>query len=697
MAYGVTRIKKDDGSWAPLKGLWRKAADGSWQPVKTAWVKTATGWRRIYPTQAGHATFSPTSLSGSVYTGDSTNGVVTLTNDGEDSLTVTAVSASNANCTGINLAIPITLSPGSSTSFRYTLTGSSTGTYTGTIDLTVNTGLLGSTTFSVPYSVTVLARYATLSAPSSISLTQRDIDNTPAAVINISNSGNGATLYISSVVSDQSGTAISGVPSSVAFGSSASFNVQPPSQTTPGTYRQNVTINSDSSQGQAVIPVTLTVNRTYGAIRLSTTDISHSYNFDDGAPSDTVTIYNDGVNTLNISSIRSKNGSTISGAPSSISAGSSATFTITAQNNRTYTDTVNVISDAGNVTNIGITLSYNVKKPSGSITFSGTSAATRVIPSGWYATSNEAPWAWSDFMATYSIWQGGAYSGGPYSYQAMLSFPETGTYTLNWSIDNYGYFYLDGAYIAGTYNSFYGQADETFYATAGIHYITITAVNQGGPAGIAAQIVAPSGGEVWNTLAPAGTVRTTGNQKFTVPAGVHSVDITLVGAGGGGGGSTEVGDGGAGGGGGGGGSVVYTKSVTPGEELTITVGAGGAGAPYVGRDAGYTGGGGNGGSGENTSVSGSFGTVTATGGAGGASGTGWQGGGGGAGGTPNGVNGSEGTTGYNDYSTTYGGIGGDGAHGAGAGGAGADAPDRVPPYNWAGNAGQNGVVIISWG
>jgi hypothetical protein len=279
----------------------------------------------------------------------------------------------------------------------------------------------------------------------------------------------------------------------------------------------------------------------------------------------------------------------------------------------------------------------------------------------------------------------------------MLSFPETGTYTLNWSIDNYGYFYLDGAYIAGTYNSFYGQADETFYATAGIHYITITAVNQGGPAGIAAQIVAPSGGEVWNTLAPAGTVRTTGSQKFTVPAGVHSVDITLVGAGGGGGGSTEVGDGGAGGGGGGGGSVVYTKSVTPGEELTITVGAGGAGAPYVGRDAGYTGGGGNGGSGENTSVSGSFGTVTATGGAGGASGTGWQGGGGGAGGTPNGVNGSEGTTGYNDYSTTYGGIGGDGAYGAGAGGAGADAPDRVPPYNWAGNAGQNGVVIISWG
>lgn len=65
------------------------------------------------------------------------------------------------------------------------------------------------------------------------------------------------------------------------------------------------------------------------------------------------------------------------------------------------------------------------------------------------------------------------------------------------------------------------------------------------------------------------TFKTTGQCGWSVPAGLTSVDLLVVGAGGGGGSSL--------GGGGGGGQVVTQSSVTLGVSATISVGAGGAG------------------------------------------------------------------------------------------------------------------------
>jgi hypothetical protein len=61
----------------------------------------------------------------------------------------------------------------------------------------------------------------------------------------------------------------------------------------------------------------------------------------------------------------------------------------------------------------------------------------------------------------------------------------------------------------------------------------------------------------------------TSTQAFTVPAGVTSINVLLVGGGGAGGSGWQ------GGGGGGGGFVEDTLAVTPGTSYTITIGAGG--------------------------------------------------------------------------------------------------------------------------
>ncbi|MEZ5108377.1 MAG: hypothetical protein R2829_05315 [Bacteroidia bacterium] len=179
-----------------------------------------------------------------------------------------------------------------------------------------------------------------------------------------------------------------------------------------------------------------------------------------------------------------------------------------------------------------------------------------------------------------------------------------------------------------------------------------------------------------NNLLAQTTQTFTSSGTFTVPAGVYSVKVEAWGGGGAGGGV----DGASGtyraGGGGGGGAFVLNNSVsvTPGNNITVTVGAGGTGVTAAdGNPGGHSSFGGlfnaNGGaggkvgkSGSNAGAGGAGATGTYNGGNGAAAATGFfgysGGGGGGAGSTGNG----------GDASTTTGGAGGTGGGGTGANG-----------------------------
>ena len=154
---------------------------------------------------------------------------------------------------------------------------------------------------------------------------------------------------------------------------------------------------------------------------------------------------------------------------------------------------------------------------------------------------------------------------------------------------------------------------------------------------------------------------TVGTTTWTVPAGITTLQVLVVGGGGGGGR-------GRGGGGGGGGAFVQNANlaVTPGQQISVTVGAGGAGGTStVGATAG----------GQSA-----FGATTAAGGGGGgnfsggaiAGGAGGSGGGGAGGssgpaGTGSAGVGNNGGGGSNGAGGCYYGGGGGGAGGAGAG------------------------------
>lgn len=142
---------------------------------------------------------------------------------------------------------------------------------------------------------------------------------------------------------------------------------------------------------------------------------------------------------------------------------------------------------------------------------------------------------------------------------------------------------------------------------------------------------------------------TTGSNAWTVPSGMDSVRVLVVGGGGGGGQN--------GGGGGGGGQVVHNASfsVTPNASLSVSIGAAGAGPGTQVADWDNAGG-----LGGTTS----FSTISALGG----------GGGGTRGGNPHANNGQPGYTGGGGGgSQTTGGIGSSGAHGGNGHEAGCDA------------------------
>ncbi len=164
----------------------------------------------------------------------------------------------------------------------------------------------------------------------------------------------------------------------------------------------------------------------------------------------------------------------------------------------------------------------------------------------------------------------------------------------------------------------------------------------------------------------------TGSSNFSVPSGVTTVDVLVVGGGGCGGGANGQ-TGSDGGGGGGAGGLVYATSypVTPGGSVSVTVGAGGA-APNGYGDTNGQGGG--------DSV---FGSLTANGGGKGVRNgqTAGNGGSGGAGGY--GSNGGEANQPSNGGHPTGQGYGNNGGNPGGA--------PNASPYSGAGGGGAGGA------
>lgn len=214
-----------------------------------------------------------------------------------------------------------------------------------------------------------------------------------------------------------------------------------------------------------------------------------------------------------------------------------------------------------------------------------------------------------------------------------------------------------------------------------------------------------SDGTAWVSSAPAaGGFSTmavfTSSGTFTIPSGKTMIKITAVGGGGSGGSNSNTSQRGCGGGGGGGLAVKYL-TVTPGQNLTYTVGAGGT-APSAGTNAdGNTGG-------TTTVVYNGVNVAVATGGLGGGS-SNAPGGSGGIGTTGDLLlagNGGEACS-TDSGGGSQGGLGGGSPLGGGAAGSSYGQPSPINGRNYGGGgtggflgstvgAGGNGVVIVEY-
>jgi len=116
---------------------------------------------------------------------------------------------------------------------------------------------------------------------------------------------------------------------------------------------------------------------------------------------------------------------------------------------------------------------------------------------GWYKAPTDPTWC--AFMDSYAVWVGNPQEITTNVYSTNINFPVTGTYTFNISTDNSGSISVDGV---GTFSwaDFHTVGTQTATVTAGIHLVTLSITNYGGPAGIAAQIIKPDASELWNTL-----------------------------------------------------------------------------------------------------------------------------------------------------------------------------------------------------
>ena len=150
-------------------------------------------------------------------------------------------------------------------------------------------------------------------------------------------------------------------------------------------------------------------------------------------------------------------------------------------------------------------------------------------------------------------------------------------------------------------------------------------------------------------------VFTSGSGSWTVPSGVKSVKVTMIGAGGGGGGSAKLGSKNVneGGGGGGGACTQFTMNVTPGQSISYSIGSGGLGGNGA-KATGSSVAGINGRDGDKTT----FGSYYVNGGKGGIRG----------------------------YTTVNGGVDGDG----GAGGSGGSSPSTIFSGGAGGAGGKDG-------
>ena len=296
---------------------------------------------------AGQLALNPSAVNfGSVKIGSSQTSTVTVSNSGATDLTINSDALSGASFSMSNLALPLTLAPGASTSFTVTFAPTANGTFNGSISFSSTAAaqaqaqhkVKGANAKAAADDVTVLSLTGngvsapgTLSAnPASLAFGNVQIGTSSSKSETLTNTGSGPVTISQANVSG-TGMSVSGLtlPATLGQNQSVTFTVKF-SPAGAGAVSGNLAIVSDGTNSPLNVALT-GAGVTAGQLTPNPTSLGFGNVVIGNSKSLTETLTNSGGSSLTISAASATGtGISISGLmlPLTLNAGQSTSFTV---------------------------------------------------------------------------------------------------------------------------------------------------------------------------------------------------------------------------------------------------------------------------------------------------------------------------------------------------------------------------------
>ena len=365
---------------------------------------------------------SSTSLGfGSVNTGSSATLNVSVSNTGNSSVTISQITESGAGFTLTSPTVPLTLSPGQSTSLSVKFAPSATGTFAGTVTVTSNAT---NSPLTISLSGTGVQPQIAV-VPSSVAFGNVTVGVTNTQTVTIQNPGT-ANLSISRASASGTGFSFSGLalPLSLAPGTSTSFSAAF-TPASAGNLSGAITLVSNAPNSPTTIALSGSgVSSTY-QLSANPTSLSFGSLTTGTSATQTVTLSNTGNASVTISQVSvSGTGFSLSsiGLPVTLAAGQTTSFNVAF-----------APVSAGSVTG-SVTVTSNAANSPLMLALSGSGAAL---------ASHSVSLSWTPGSSTYSGFNvyRSLVSGGPYA-KVDTSLIPTSAYTDSSVSSGKTYYYV---------------------------------------------------------------------------------------------------------------------------------------------------------------------------------------------------------------------------------------------------------------
>lgn len=359
---------------------------------------------------SGVFTLNPGQLSfGSVAVGSNQKSAVTISNSGTADLTINQATLSGAGFTMSNMALPITLHAGNSTSATLTFAPTSAGTFSGSVAF-ATTGAQGNTSLALSGTGTAPTPGSLSPNPSSLAFGNVQTGSTSSKSETVTNTG-GTTVTISQANVSGSGYSVSGLtlPTTLTANQSLTFTVKL-APSSAGTDNGSLSLVSDASNSPLGITLSGT-GTTPGQLSLSPATLNFGNVTVGSSAALNGTLSATGASVTISSASATSNEFVLAGItlPVTLTAGQSAAFKVTFAPQATGTATGS------------LTFTSNASNPPTTESLSGSGTAP--------AHSVSLSWNASSGAVGYNVYRGGV-SGGPYtiinpSLDASTSYTDT--------------------------------------------------------------------------------------------------------------------------------------------------------------------------------------------------------------------------------------------------------------------------------